>query len=160
MDRLAVTRFNKQTWKENIIYRNSTQNNGCIYNSPRRISSLICPDIIIFVIEMNNSLNQIEGFGLIKNHIVLDKKYNIYTDKNYNRFTYKSKYRIDRQEILKKNEVLVEILEMLLFLGSTHMKRGQGIQEVPEWIRKNKEFNFLKEIKKLFIDKYSEINSN
>ena len=55
MDRLAVTRFNDQTWKENVMYRNSRQNSGCIYNSPRRISPLIYPDTVIFVIEMNNS---------------------------------------------------------------------------------------------------------
>ena len=61
MDRLAVTRFNDQTWKENVMYRNSRQNNGCIYNSPRRISPLIYPDTVIFVIEMNNQKNQIEG---------------------------------------------------------------------------------------------------
>ena len=160
MTRLAVTRFNEITWRENLMYRNSTNNNGCIYNIPRRISSNIYPDTVIFVIEMNNSNNIIQGIGLIKNHIVQDKKYNIYSDKNYNRFTFKSKYRIDRQEILKKNKILIELLEMLLFLGSTHMKRGQGIQEVSDWIKNNKEFNFLKEIKQLFMDKYNEINNN
>jgi hypothetical protein len=119
MDRLAVTRFNDQTWKENVMYRNSRQNNGCIYNSPRRISLLIYPDTVIFVIEMNNSLNQIEGIG-----------------------------------------ILIELLEMLLFLGSTHMKRGQGIQEVPDWIKKNKKLDFIKSIKQLFLNKYTEINNN
>jgi hypothetical protein len=160
MDRLAVTRFNDQTWKENVMYRNSRQNSGCIYNSPRRISPLIYPDTVIFVIEMNNSLNQIEGIGLIKNHLVLDKKYNIYSDKNYNRYTFKSKYRIDRKEILNSDKILIELLEMLLFLGSTHMKRGQGIQEVPDWIKKNKKLDFIKSIKQLFINKYTEINNN
>ena len=49
---------------------------------------------------------------------------------------------------------------MLLFLGSTHMKRGQGIQEVPDWIKKNKKLDFIKSIKQLFINKYTEINNN
>ena len=34
------------------------------------------------------------------------------------------------------------------------MKRGQGIEQVPKWIKNNKKFEFIKTIKNLFIDKY------
>ena len=67
MDRLATTRFDDKTWNENMKYRNSINNTGCLYNVPRRISANINPDIPIYCIEMNNTKNQIEGIGLIKN---------------------------------------------------------------------------------------------
>lgn len=154
MHNLGVTRFDEKTWKENLMYRNSRQNIGCIYNTPKKIARSFYPDTSIFVIEMNNTLNRIEGIGLIKNYIFLDKKYNIYSDKNYNRYTFKSKYRLNRREIIKKNKLLIELLEILLFIGPTHMKRGQGIEQVPKWIKNNKKFEFIKTIKNLFIDKY------
>ncbi len=156
MDRLTTTRFNDKTWNENKKYRNSINNIGCLYNVPRRITQNINPDISIYCIEMNNSTNQIEGIGLIKNHVCLNKKYNIHEEKNYNRFTYKSKYRITRDEIINKNKNLIEILEILLFHGSTHLKRGQGIQEVPSWLSLNKKLNIIYDINKIFINKYGE----
>ena len=154
MDKLASTRFDNKTWKENKNYRNSLNNTGCLYNVPRRISSTINPDIFIYCIEMNNSINQIEGIGLIKNHVCLNKKHNIHEEKNYNRFTYKSKFRITRKEIINDNERLLEILEMLLFHGATHLKRGQGIQEVPSWLSLNKKLNIIPDINKIFTNKY------
>lgn len=160
MEKLAVTRFNKNTWNENIIWRNSLQYNGCIYNTPIKISEKILPDTIIFVLEMNNSLNKIEGIGLIKNHIDMYNKYKIYKEKNYNRYTYKSKYRIARNELSREEEKIINILDILLFKGNRHMKRGQGIQIIPKWIEKNSIFNFNKFIKKIFINKFTETKDN
>lgn len=156
MDRLATTRFDDKTWSENMKYRNSINNTGCLYNVPRRITYNINPDISIYCIEMNNSKNQIEGIGLIKNYLCLNKKHNIHEEKNYNRFTYKGKYRITRDEIIEKDERLIEILEMFLFHGPTHMKRGQGIQEVPSWLSLDKKLNIIPEINKIFVYKYGE----
>jgi hypothetical protein len=156
MEKIAVTRFNEETWRENTMWKNSRQYKGCIYNTPTRISQKILPDTILFIIEMNNSKNKIEGIGLIKNHLILQKKIKIYKDDNYNRFTYKSKYRINRNDFTNDDNKIIEVLEKLLFTGSKHMKRGQGIQTIPEWIQDNKVFDFTKFIKNLFINKFSE----
>ncbi len=160
MERIAVTRFNEQTWKENLNWKKNKYYNGCIYNTPTKISQKILPNTILFIIEMNNSSNTIEGIGLIKNYLNSHKKIKIYNDENYNRFNYKSKYRIDKQELLEKDINIIYVLETLLFKGSKHMKRGQGIQTIPYWIQYNKVFNFNEFIKKLFINKYSEIKFN
>ena len=154
MERIAVTRFNNETWKEQCIWKNSRQYSGAIYNTPTKISSKILPNTILFVIEMNNSLNKIEGIGLIKNYLNLQKKIKIYKDENYNRYTYKSKYRIEKQDLSKEENKIIEVLETLLFKGSGHMKRGQGIQLIGDWIQYNKAFNFNEFIKNLFIKKY------
>ena len=67
MESICVTRFSNETWKENIIWRNSRNFIGCIYNTPVKISENILVNNIIFVLEMNNEANKIEGIGLIKN---------------------------------------------------------------------------------------------
>lgn len=160
MEQIAVTRFNEETWKEHYIWKMSRQYSGSIYNSPTKISNKILPNNILFVIEMNNSSNKIMGIGLIKNYLNLQKKIKIYKDENYNRFTYKSKYRVDIKEISDIEIKIIEVLETLLFKGPKHMKRGQGIQLLPDWIQFNKVFNFNNFIKDLFIKKYSNHNTD
>lgn len=160
MEKIAVTRFDEQTWIQHSIWKNSRQYSGSIYNTPTKISPKIMPNNILFVIEMNNSLNKIEGIGLIKNHLNLQKKIKIYKEDNYNRFTYKSKYRIGKQDLSHEENKIIEVLEILLFKGSRHMKRGQGIQLISDWIQYNKSFDFNKFIKNLFIKKYKETENN
>tara|TARA_B100001093_G_C26627774_1_gene927486 strand:+ start:193 stop:681 length:489 start_codon:yes stop_codon:yes gene_type:complete len=160
MEKIAVTRFNEETWKEHCIWKNSRQYYGAIYNTPTKISPKILPNSILFIIEMNNSLNKIEGIGLIKNHLNLQKKIKIYKEENYNRFTYKSKYRIGKEDLSKEENKIIEVLEILLFKGSRHMKRGQGIQVIGDWIQYNKSFDFNKFIKNLFIEKYKTTENN
>ena len=65
---LASTRFNNSTLEENEKYRIKT-NNACVYCSPQRMSYKIKTDSLVFIVEMNNELNQIEGIGLIKNTV-------------------------------------------------------------------------------------------
>ena len=54
--------------------------NGALYGSPVKIKDNIPLHTAIYVIEMNNSTNVIEGIGMIKNENVLDKHYRIYND--------------------------------------------------------------------------------
>lgn len=141
MIKLAVTRFNNITYNENKKWRESRQYDGCIYGSSVKIKESICPDVILIIFEMNNSMDLIEGIGIIKNNIV-HKKYNIYNDKNYNRYIYKSNFRVDKicfDENMKNN---IKNLEKLLFTGKTHMKRGHGIQIISETLKKLDEFNY------------------
>lgn len=124
---IGTTRFNKHTIKENKTWKKNNNFHGCIYGLGTTIQKNVPIYSNVFVIEMNNSKNEIEGIGLIKNHYYFDKKYNIYQDNNYNRFIFKGDFYKSRQELLRINETFVEAIENILFYGFTHLKRGQGI---------------------------------
>lgn len=129
---IASTRFSNHTWNENVNYRNKLKYNGCIYGCPQSISSKISDESLLYIFEMNNSLNRIEGIGLIKNKIHYDNYYKIYSDGNYNRFVYKSNYRVDRKQLELYYPDILSLFELILFKGKTHLKRGFGITQVPE----------------------------
>jgi len=129
---IASTRFNNHTWNENANYRNKIQHDGCIYGCPQSISSKIPQDSLLYIFEMNNSLNRIEGIGLIKNKIYYDHYYKIYSDGNYNRFVYRSSYRINRDYLEMNYPDILSLFESILFKGKSHLKRGFGITRVPE----------------------------
>lgn len=141
MIKLAVTRFNNLTINENKKWRESRQYDGCIYGTSVKIKESISPEMVLIVFEMNNSLDIIEGIGIIKNNIV-HKKYNIYSDKNYNRYVYKSNFRVDKNSFDDIIKINIKKLEKLLFTGKTHMKRGHGIQIISDTLKKLDEFNF------------------
>lgn len=154
MYKVCCTRFTNKTWEENNVWKEKHNYSGCIYNSPTRIKDTIPLQSVVFMIEMNNELNIIMGIGILKNYIHTDKYYKIYEDGNYNRYTYKSSYRIDRSEFKHKNKIYIEILEQLIFKGSYHIKRSQGITQLPFWISENNHIDFVKLLKKMFIKKY------
>lgn len=149
---LFLTHFDNFTYNENKRWR---ENNGVItiYNSPIELSKCVKNDDYIYVIEMNNSTNKIEGIGKIKGQIRKDLKYKIYSEQNYNRYTYRGNKRIERDCI---DEDTLKRLEFRLFVGieslkpklrrGTHLKRGQGILKVPEDINND----YLYYIKTIF----------
>jgi len=77
---IATTRFNDDTYQQNKDYKGKMKHNGSLYGSPVRIKDNIPLDTAIYVIEMNNSTNKIEGIGMIKNENILDKHYRIYNN--------------------------------------------------------------------------------
>jgi len=91
---------------------------------------------LVFVVEMNNSTNKIEGIGLIRNMLHPEKIIRIYQTGNYNRYTYQGKYRIDRCTIEFVCPQVLKILEQLVFTGKTHLKRGGGFTRIPEKLYK------------------------
>jgi len=119
-----LTRFNNNTWNENVRWREKNDFQGCIYNSPVYIRDQILLMATIYVIEMNNDENKIMGIGKIENKVHTDRKYKIYEERNYNRYTYKGKHRIDRTDITSE---FLQKLEKRLFKSKSHLKRGQGI---------------------------------
>jgi len=154
---LVSTRFNNETWEENLNYRKK-YNIACIYGVPLEFSEHILIDSNVFVLEMNNSKNIIEGIGLIKNRPCLDKYYKIYKEGNYNRYIYKSNYYLSREQLLKSNEEIVSIFDYLLFKQKTHLKRGSGFTTVPEkllnlFIREN--MNVKRTLRDLFIQYFT-----
>lgn len=151
---IATSRFNNETWDENCNYRAKTNaQNGCIYGCPRKISQKVPNDSLLFVVEMNNNTNKIEGIGLIKNIVKSEKYYNIYKCHNYNRYVYKGNYHIDRDVLEKFNVELVECLDYILFKEKTHMKRGSGLKLIPEKLLKHdmcRSMVIQDEIRKIF----------
>jgi len=127
---IVTTRFTNSTWESNTIYRQSNNIFGCIYGSPQEMSPKISYDSLVFVVEMNNETDNIEGIGLVRNRSYLDKYYNIYKDGNYNRFVYKSNYHIDREKLIRYDEELVKLLDYILFKEKTHLKRGSGFTTI------------------------------
>jgi hypothetical protein len=155
---IVSTRYNDTTWQENITYRKKTNHNGCIYGAPHMLSNKIVVDSLVFVVEMNNSINQIEGIGFVKNNLRLDKSYKIYDSGNYNRYVFKGKFHITREQLIEINGFLVECLDYILFKKKSHMKRGMGFTTIPEKLLKDeicKGMDLKEEIKTIFIRLFS-----
>jgi hypothetical protein len=129
---LVTSRFTNDTLEINRNYKRKKNITGCIYGSPQEMSQKILNDSLVFVIEMNNDTDTIEGIGLVRNKPYLDKYYRIYDHGDYNRFVYKSNYRIDRTTLWEHNRVLVKVLEYVLFGEKTHLKRGSGFTTVTQ----------------------------
>jgi hypothetical protein len=130
-----------------------------MYCCPSELSPKISYNIPLFVIEMNNQKNQIEGIGLIKNKYETNKYYKVHTDGNTNRYTYIGKYFIDRETLDDYNAELVYVLDEILFKGYTHSKRGSGLTTIPEKVLKLEVcqgINVKKDIKDIFIYHFRE----
>lgn len=130
---IGTARFTTETYNENINWKKNKKWKGACYGFDKKITTHIPYDRSIFVIEMNNTTNQIMGIGLIKNRFIPSQRTRIYSSQCWNAYVYKSKYHISRSEIIKTkfNSYVIMLLERLLFYGSHHFKRGQGCMIVP-----------------------------
>lgn len=154
---LASTRFNQSTWNENTKYRRECLIKGTIYGVSIKINEKYPLRSIMFVVEMNNEINNICGIGIIRNSLLLDKKYTIYEENNYNRFIYAGDFWISREEIQGYDSLLVDMLETVLFKGKGHLKRQSGISIISakSFLNWKYDENEIKEsIKNLFISKF------
>jgi len=154
---IASTRFNNDTYNENILYRKHSDI-PVIYGTSIRIQEKYDVGSLIFVAEMNNDENRIEGIGLIRNTLVYDKKHSIYDNSDYNRYLYKGDYWISRETILEKDPEIVEICDTVLFKGKSHLKRMSGISVLTKQLFTNWDYKLstLKEkIRKMFIKLFS-----
>lgn len=159
---IVTGRYNNETWEATQQYR-IKKGLQCIYAPPSRLSPLIDLNSPVFVIEMNNDINEIMGIGLIKNKLVTDKVYKVQKDTNCNRYIYIGDYHISREILEDYNPELVYILDNILFKGYTHSKRGSGLTKIPEKVLKLdicENVDIKKEIRKLFVYHFrDEINS-
>lgn len=135
---LATTRFNNTTLQENQLFLENAKTNGiislktkCLYNCTNPIASTIPVFATIFVLEMNNEINRIEGIGLIKNLSPEYGKYPIYSNSKYNEYTYQGFYHIHRYDMNEEETKIVLLLEGWCFRGKRHQKRLQGIKAFP-----------------------------
>ncbi len=156
---LACTRFNTETYDENIRYRNMHKE-IVIYGSTLKIRETYSIGCLIFIAEMNNDTNQIEGIGLIKNLLVYDKRHNIYCNAEYNRNIYRGNYWLSRKQIGEFDPTILEIFDTILFKGKSHLKRRMGITIITEkifvhWIYELMELK--NKVKKLFIHYFKQM---
>lgn len=160
--KIVSTRFNRVTWEENLQYRKKN-NLECIYGTPLELPLHICLDSNVFVVEMNNSDNRIEGIGLIRNKTYVDKYYKIYNEGNYNRYIYKGDYYLKREKLLMLNENLIRIFDYILFKEKTHLKRGSGFTSIPEKLLNHsmcENMNIKRILRDLFVDYFTNIEIN
>ena len=50
MTSFTTTRFNNETWNENLLYRENANFHGCIYGAPQDLSPRIEPKSLVFVV--------------------------------------------------------------------------------------------------------------
>ena len=151
---IASTRFNNDTYNENFKYRNKS-GIPLIYGTSIRIQAKYDIGSLMFVVEMNNEENRIEGIGLIRNTLVYDKQHNIYSNSDYNRYLYRGDYWVDRATIVDKDAEIVEICDTVLFKGKSHLKRMSCISVLTKKLFANWDYKLciLKEkIRILFIN--------
>ena len=98
--RLFTSRFTNETWEQNKAYKARLGWRGALYGAPRRVKVSLPLGRYMFVLEMNNDTNQTLGVGLVRNNVVCEKKFRIYSEGNYNRYIYRGKYRI-KEEMMK-----------------------------------------------------------
>jgi len=153
MYHIACTRFTDSTWLENFKYR-TTRKFGCIYGSPVPTNEKYSRDSQFFVIEMNNTSNQILGVGLITNTPQKDRTYIIHNmavaECNYNRYIFKGDKWMGRDNMPTE---LVEIFEKILFKGKSHLKRIRGISVVTNKLFSRWEYSeagIINRMKRLF----------
>jgi hypothetical protein len=155
---IACTRFNNETYNENINYRQK-HNEIVIYGTSTKIRHLYPIGSLIFVAEMNNQTNKVEGIGLIRNQLVNDGYKKIYSNSDYNRYIYKGHYWISRDTIFKHNAELLDILDTILFKGKSHLKRFSGITILTDKLFTNWDYelsNLKRYIKQLFVSLFDE----
>ena len=154
MFHIACTRFNNITYDENMRYRRE-HIEPVIYGSTLKIRNIYSQGSLIFVAEMNNQKNQIEGIGLIKNCLIYDKRHNIYDNDDYNRYIYKGNYWLSRKQISQYNPEILEILDTVLFKGKSHLKCRIGITIITPklFVHWDYDLQILKQlVKNLFLD--------
>jgi len=127
---IMTSRFNTQTLQENRDFVKKTKSVNCVYCCPDAIAKHIPVDTILFVLEMNNDINQIAGIGMVRNHAFM-YKYSVYSTSSYNRYIYSGKNHISRENMTEEEERIMKVFDILCFTGNKHMKRGQGIKAFP-----------------------------
>lgn len=168
---ICTTRFNSDTLQQNCAWRRRHQKmHECVYGSPIPMKRTIRENAWVIVLEMQNDANKIAGIGLVRNSPNLSENGNntnisnrngvlkpsVYKCGNYNRFIYQGAYRIDllsnEIELTREEEFVIKILELALFYGPNHSKRGKGICELPKHVSRLYDFKeCLKQLVQRFI---------
>jgi hypothetical protein len=152
---ILTGRFNNETWKENQDFCKK-RNIKAIYGTPQKIAKDIPFESTLYLLEMNNDINQIMGIGMIVNHPQYHK-YTIHENQNFNRFSYIGKNRISRSEMTESEEEILKVFDILCFKGKKHMKRGANLKLFSPIMlyRCCKKIDLIKFIKEMFLLRFS-----
>ena len=171
---ICTTRFNTETLQQNCAWRRRHQKlDECVYGSPIPVKHAVRGSAWMIVLEMQNDVNKIAGIGIVKNSPNLPNvtiphnsksgagsggglKPSVYNCGNYNRFIYQGAYRIDllsnEIELTREEQLVIKMLELALFYGPHHSKRGKGICELPKHVSSLYDFKeCLKQLIQRFI---------
>lgn len=171
---VCTTRFNSETLQQNCAWRRRHQKQqGCVYGSPIPVKHSVRENAWMIVLEMQNDANKIAGIGLVRNSPNSSEhgnntnisgrnggglKPSVYKCGNYNRFIYQGAYRIDllsnEIQLTQEEQIVIKILELALFYGPNHSKRGKGICELPKHVASLYDF---KECLKQLVQRYIKI---
>jgi len=157
MVHLGTLRYNNQTWEELDTYLKNNSIKGCVYNVPIRIATVVPIKNPVIIFEMNNTINKIMAIGLIENYLRMDKYYKIHKTNNYNRYSYLGHNRIVREDFNEQEEMVFKAFDYMVFKGSSHMKRGQGVTCISQKKLKNYQIDGLpidEFVYKMFIDRF------
>jgi len=165
---LMTSRFSTETYEQNMLIKKA-YNIQCIYGTPTEISKLIPKRNILFILEMNNTKNRIEGIGMVLNSPQIRgqcRHISVYKNGNFNRYIYGggngsgntsgggvNGVHIRRDTTLSnEEEEIMSFLDIICFKGRYHMKRGNGITSFPKIILKRckKKLDLLEFIKTMF----------
>jgi len=175
---ICTTRFNTETLQQNYAWRRRHQKlDECVYGSPIPMKHAVRENAWMIILEMQNDANKIAGIGLVKNSPNLPivpiphnsgskggggcglKPSSVYNCGNYNRFIYQGAYRIDLLsnddddiKLTQEEQLVIKMLELALFYGANHSKRGKGICELPKHVASLYDFKeCLKQLVQRFI---------
>jgi hypothetical protein len=156
MFRLAATRFTDATWSENKNYR-QTHEIPSIYGVDVPIRNTYNIGEWIFVFEMNNTTNQIEGIGLIQNSLATST-HKIYANYQHNFYVYRGCLWVSKQYIQLFDPHIIEMANTILFKGKSHLKRLNGISIITEKIFRHWKpitlFKLKRRVYKLYLSVY------
>jgi hypothetical protein len=156
---IGSTRFNNDSYNENMNYR-LKHKETVIYGTSVRIQEKYPLTELIFVIEMNNEKNQIEGIGLIRNSVIHDRRHRIYANSDYNRYIYRGTHWLSRERIQELDKEILEICDLVLFKGKSHLKRQAGISVLTNTLFTNWDYNLktlTSKIKNIFLYEFKEV---
>jgi hypothetical protein len=152
---IFTTRFNTDTYNENIEAREFCDFD-CAYGSPNKIKNIKIGDPL-YMIEMNNETNRIEGIGHIHNKSLKypPKIYRPSYD-DCNTYVYTGDHHITREDIYRLFPDIIDKLENKLFKGKGNQKRGKGFSRLSAKIYSETftESDLASAIKQTFIHKY------
>lgn len=150
---ITCTIFNNETLAQHEIWMKKHNRTGCSYGTPLQNSPRIFPRERMFVLEMNNDTNRVVGVGML-NNTPSPKRYRVYDDHSYNRYLYEGEHRILVSQMTIVERTVIWIMEQLLFYGSGHMKRNQGISLVPRAWETNPTISFVNCLRQMFLSRW------
>lgn len=135
---VATTRFTNATYAENMEYR-KRKGLACVYGLQEPLSERCAYGAEVFVFEMNNDANRIEGVGLIRN-VHTGEYHKIHENNQYNLCSYVGSYHMTRDQLAEYcNKEWLQDMEELMFKGKSNLKRLTGIRLLTNKLLNRKE---------------------